>query len=219
MKPNYQPSRDWSALRAAVKQGADSVYFGVKGFNLRDRAQNFDPLEIRKVMDYLHGHGRRGYLAFNTIIFDREITRAGKILSQARDAGVDAVILWDMAVFQHAKALGLKVHMSTQASIANYEALRFYDQAGARRVVLARECTLKDIKAMSARRQRDQLPLRTGNFHPRGHVSEYLRPLSVVALRARKSANRGQCDQPCRRRYHIQDEEGRADFMLDGKTS
>ena len=137
---------DWSSLAAAVESGADSVYFGIKGINMRNLAANFDILQIAKVMDFLHKNKKKGYLALNTIVMNKELSKIEKILKKAKQTNVDAVILWDMAVFSLAKKLGLRIHLSTQTSISNIEALTFFCRLGAQRVILARECTLGDIK-------------------------------------------------------------------------
>ena len=89
------PAGNWSSLGAAIEGGADSVYFGVKGWSMRQRADNFDPLEIKKLMKLLHDAGRKGYLALNVIVFNKEVDRVRKVLKHAASAGVDAVILWD----------------------------------------------------------------------------------------------------------------------------
>ena len=97
------PAGDWSSLRSAIASGASSVYFGVKGLNMRDLATNFDTLEIKKVVKLLHKKKRKAYLALNTICYNKEIAKASKILKAASGAGVDGVILWDMAVFSKAR--------------------------------------------------------------------------------------------------------------------
>ncbi|MCP4149447.1 MAG: U32 family peptidase, partial [bacterium] len=139
------PAGDWRSLLTAVDSGADSIYFGVKGLNMRARADNFDVMELNKIMDYLHKHNKKGYLALNVIVMDHQTEKMESILLKAKEAKVDAVILWDMAVLSKAKQLGLNIHLSTQASVSNSRALGFFTGLGVRRAVLARECTLKDI--------------------------------------------------------------------------
>lgn len=217
MKPELlAPAGHWSALTTAVENGADSVYFGIKGFNMRDRADNFDLLELAKIMEYLHKHGRKGYLALNTIIFDEEVSRVAKILISAKKAHVDAVILWDMAVLQLAKEAGLKIHLSTQASLANTLSVRFYASAGVERVILARECTLAGIRAISSALARVRCPCELEVF-VHGAMCLSISGRCLLSLHSHgRSANRGQCDQPCRRQYYIQDQQGKADFLLEG---
>ncbi|MDD5634394.1 MAG: U32 family peptidase, partial [Candidatus Omnitrophica bacterium] len=89
------PAGDWCSLRSAVNAGADAVYFGVGELNMRKGACNFDSLELKKIMDFLHSRGKKGYLALNVLIYDGEIGKVKKIIEKGRSAEVDAVILWD----------------------------------------------------------------------------------------------------------------------------
>ena len=207
------PAGDWSSLYSALDSGADSLYFGVKGLNMRNMAANFDILEIKKIMKVLHGRKRRGYLALNVIVYDKEINKVKKILKEAKKSGVDGVILWDMAVFSIAQELGLKIHLSTQASVANFLALKKYALGGAKRVVLARECRLSDIKNIISRIKKENLDC---------EVEAFIHGAMCLSLSGRcflseysfsKSANRGACIQPCRREYLITDTEGEIQYI------
>ena len=148
---------DWSSLHAAVEAGCDSVYFGVKGINMRNFASNFDVLEIKKVMKFLHENKKKGYLVLNVIIFNKELDKIKNILEEAKLRGVDGVIFWDMAVFPLLKELGISAHLSTQASVSNYESLKFYSSLGIDRVVLARECSLKDVRDVVIKINKDNI--------------------------------------------------------------
>ena len=108
------PAGDWPSLQTAIASGADAVYFGIKGLNMRYGADNFEALQMKKIMALLHDNNKKGYLALNTIIYNTEIDKIRKILEQAQKAGVDAVILWDMAVLSLAKEIGLDIHLSTR---------------------------------------------------------------------------------------------------------
>ena len=90
------PAGDWPALMASVENGADSVYFGVKGINMRQTAGNFEISEVAKAVSYLHEHGKKGYLTLNTIVMNDELDKVRQILTEAKAAGIDAVILWDI---------------------------------------------------------------------------------------------------------------------------
>ena len=208
------PAGDWSSLGAAIEGGADSVYFGVKGWSMRQRADNFDPLEIKKVMKLLHDAGRKGYLALNVIVFNKEIDRVRKVLKHAASAGVDAVILWDTAVLAMAKEEGLKVHLSTQASVSNIEAIRFYASIGVKRIVLARECSLSDIRDMIRQIKKEKIDC---------SIETFIHGAMCVSVSGRcflsqhsflKSANRGECLQPCRREFDIVDTDGDSKYIL-----
>jgi putative protease len=208
------PAGDWASLTAVMESGADSVYFGVKGLNMRHYARNFDPLELKKLMTVLRENHIKGYLALNSIVMNHELSKVRQILALAKDAGVDAVILWDMAVLAAARELGLNVHLSTQASVANVEAFREYARLGVTRIVLARECTLEDIRVIA--RQKDE---GGGTWE----LECFIHGAMCVSLSGRcflssfsygESANRGRCVQPCRHEYLIRDLEGECEYVL-----
>ncbi len=208
------PAGDWPALFAAVENGADAVYFGVQGLNMRHLAANFELNEISKVVSVLHEQGRKAYVTLNTVILQQDIPLVEKILHAAHQAGVDAVIAWDMAVVSMARAVGLPVHISTQASVANIEAVRFFEQQGAKRIVLARECTLENIRAIVDQIKAEKLACAIEVFvHGAMCVSVSGRCFlsqQVFGL----SANRGQCLQPCRREFQIKDKDQESEFIL-----
>ncbi|MFC1808183.1 peptidase U32 family protein [Candidatus Omnitrophota bacterium] len=215
------PAGNWCALNTAVEAGADAVYFGIKNLNMRHLADNFDLLELKKVMSTLHDSGKRGYLTLNTVMYNGDMRKIRSILEKAKKTSVDAIILWDMAVLKLAKEMGLRMHLSTQASVANFEALKFYNALGVKRIVLARECALSDVAEIVKNIKKEKLDCEVEVFvHGAVCVSVSGRCLlshhSFV-----KSANRGQCLQPCRREYQIKDtdEEGHeyilgADYVL-----
>jgi len=199
------PAGNWSSLDSALEAGADSVYFGVKGLNMRNLAVNFDVLELKKLMQFLHKSKKKGYLALNVIAFNKELAKVKKILKEAKIAEVDAVILWDMGVFALAKELGLKIHLSTQASVSNYLALKNYFQQGVKRAVLARECGISDIKETVSKLRKEKVDC---------EVEAFVHGAMCVSISGRcflsqysfaKSANRGECLQPCRREFLITD--------------
>ncbi len=210
------PAGDRGSLVSAVSGGADAVYFGVKGLNMRRSAGNFDILEIRKVMDLLRSSGKKGYLALNTMVYDNELDKVRRILDEAAAAGVDAVILWDMAVLCLATERGLAPHLSTQASVSNFEALKAYHALGVKRAVLARECSLDDVKRIVKRISENNIDITLETFiHGAMCVSVSGRCFLSQHTFAR-SANRGDCLQPCRRKYRITDTEtpGECEYIL-----
>ena len=208
------PAGNWCALRSAVISGADSVYFGVKSLNMRQGAENFDVLELSKIMKFLHDKGKKGYLALNAVIYNHEIKKAEKILLSAKKKGVDAVILWDMSLLAICKKLNLDIHISTQAGVANTEAFRHYAMLGAKRIVLARECPLAAIKEIAAKVKKERIPCQIEAFvHGAMCVSVSGRCfLSHEAFN--KSANRGECLQPCRRMFYIEDSDGETKYRI-----
>jgi putative protease len=208
------PAGSWCALRSAVASGADSVYFGVKGLNMRQTAANFEMLEIKKVAELLHENKKKAYLALNVIIYNSEIRKVTTILKAAAQAKVDGVILWDMAVFSIAKKLGLNIHISTQASVSNFESFKYYAKCGASRIVMARECSLADIKEIAEKAKQHKLKCDIECFvHGAMCVSVSGRCfLSHQAFG--KSANRGECLQPCRRMFSIEDIDKETQYRL-----
>lgn len=205
---------DWSSLITAVESGADSVYFGIKNMNMRNTAVNFDILEIKKIMEFLHTHQKKGYLALNIIVMNDELDRVKRILEAAKREKVDAVILWDMAVFSIAKELGLSIHLSTQASVSNIEAVKFFAEAGAKRIILARECRLKDIKKIIQAIKKENLKCEVESFIHGAMCISVSGRCFLSAYSFGKSANRGECLQPCRRNFFIRDSQNELDYIL-----
>ena len=208
------PAGDWPSLLSALKSGCDSVYFGVKGFNMRHLASNFDVLELKKIMKQIHGHGCRGYLALNVIVYENELSKVKSILKSAKSAGVDGVICWDMSVISEALALGLNVHLSTQASVSNYQAFKKYYELGVRRIVLARETRLLDIKAIVKKAKKEGLNCEIETFIHGAMCVSVSGRCFLSEYTFSKSANRGACLQPCRREYRIIDVDGECEYDL-----
>jgi U32 family peptidase len=208
------PGGNWCSLRTAIASGADSVYFSVKNLNMRQGAENFDILELGKVMQLLHKNNKKGYLALNAIVYNNEVKKAEKILTIAKEQCVDAVILWDMSLLAVARRIDIDIHISTQAGIANAGSFKYYAEAGAKRIVLARECSLLDIAEISKNIKKDNIPCQIEAFcHGAMCVSVSGRCfLSHEAFK--KSANRGECLQPCRRMFYIEDVDGESSYRL-----
>jgi U32 family peptidase len=210
MKPELlSPAGDWPSLIAAVKAGADAVYFGAKQLNMRAAAKNFDIKEVKKAVNYCHNNGVKAYLTLNTIIYENELKTVRKILTKAKEAWIDAVIAWDLSVIHEANKLNIPVHLSTQASISNSEALNFIKRFGVKRVNLARECSLDDIRKI---RKKTDVEIEVF-IHGAMCISESGRCFLSQEL-FRKSANRGECLQPCRRSYIIKDIEEKHELVV-----
>ena len=213
------PAGEWASLRAALRAGADAVYFGLRGLNMRGNYKNFTPGEMQRIAAECHKAGARAYLALNTIIYENELAKVERILKSAKAAGIDAVICWDMAVVRHATALGLPVFLSTQMSVSNSESLAlFYRTFGIRRFVLARECSLAHIASI-----RRRLKKLLGAEAEAIELEVFAHGAMCVSLSGRcflsqdrfgKSGNRGECIQPCRREYKITDVEDEISFRL-----
>jgi len=208
------PAGNWDSATSAIASGADAVYFGVKGINMRMRSENFDVLQIKNLMDKLHENGKKGYLALNVLVYDSEIDKIKRILEKAKKAEVDAVVLWDMAVLRLAKEFGHRLHLSTQASVSNYEAIKEYASLGVKRIVLARECTLEDITRITKQIKKDKIDCSVETFvHGALCVSVSGRCFLSQEVFS-KSANRGECLQPCRREFVVKDVENECEYVL-----
>src|SRR6185503_4381192 len=147
------PAGDWEAMRAAVANGANAVYFGLDNFNARHRATNFRQNELPEIMAYLHGHNVKGFLTFNTLIYSDELPGAVDYARSIAAAGVDAVIVQDLGLARLIKAMApsLHVHGSTQMTLTEPRGIEFVKRAcGVERVVLARELSVKEIRTIAA---------------------------------------------------------------------
>jgi len=192
------PAGSFPTLVAAVNAGADAVYFGLKEFSMRASAKNFTIKDLKKINE-ICGKKVKKYLTLNVIVYDKEISKLEKTIKAVKGK-VDAIICWDPAVIQLCKKYKISFFISTQASVSNSEAAKFYKKLGAKRVVLARELNLKQIKKISK-----IIPVETF-CHGAMCVSISGRCFTSQFL-FNKSANRGQCLHPCRRSYLVKDKQ------------
>ena len=196
------PAGDWPSLRAAVEAGADEVYFGLKQLSMRAFAKNFDIQELPKVTEFCKEHNVKTNLTINTIIYDEELDTVREIIKAAKDAGVDAIICWDQSIIQICKENDMDIHISTQASVSNTISAKFYRDLGAKRIIFARELNIEQIKTIK-------------RAVPGIEVETFCHGAMCVSISGRcfmsqelfgKSANRGECIQPCRREYKVSEE-------------
>lgn len=194
------PAGDLEAMRAAVANGADAVYFGLADFNARHRATNFTLEELPATMQYLHEHGVRGYVAFNTLIFSDELPLALDYLAGIVQAGADAVIVQDLGLVRLIRRLApqFSVHGSTQMTLTEPRGIEFVRSLGVERVILARELSLKEIERIAGQ---TSVPLEVF-VHGALCVAYSGQCLTSESLGGR-SANRGQCAQACRQPYEL----------------
>jgi putative protease len=194
------PAGDWEALRAAVANGADAVYFGLSAFNARHRAANFTAEELPEVIRYLHRRNVRGYVTFNTLIFSDELPESVRLLTAIADAGADAVIVQDLGLARliHRLAPDLPVHGSTQMTLTEPRGIAFVRRLGVERVILARELSVADIERLAGQ---TDMPLEVF-VHGALCVAYSGQCLTSEAVGGR-SANRGQCAQACRLPYEM----------------
>ena len=194
------PAGNKTMLTAVVKAGADAVYFGVEKLNMRAKASNFESDNLPELTSYCKENNVRTYLTLNTIIYEEELDQLRDIILKAKEAGVDRIICWDFSVVQLCKEAGMPFCISTQGSVSNSLAANFYKEMGAERIVLARECSLEDIKKVRALTDLE--------------IEVFVHGAMCIAVSGRcfmshhlfdKSANRGECIQPCRREYEVYD--------------
>lgn len=198
---NYEllaPAGDFTMLSAAVKAGADAIYFGLQNdFNMRSAAKNFELSDLKEMREICDSSSRKVkmYLTLNTIVYNNEIEKVEEVIKSVKGK-VDAVICWDLAVIQLCRKYDVPFHISTQASISNIEAAKFYKDLGAERIVLAREVSLKQAREISKVAE----------------IEMFCHGAMCVAISGRcfmsqhlfnSSANRGKCLHPCRRPYEV----------------
>jgi U32 family peptidase len=199
------PAGDWPQLNAAIEAGADAVYFGLPHFSARAKV-GFQLAELPTIMDHLHRRGVKGYITFNTLVFDSEIAIAEQAIMELAAANVDALIVQDVGIARLIRDIApeLTIHGSTQMSITSAEGAELAAELGCSRVVLARELELADIRRIAA-----QTSVELETFiHGALCVSYSGQCFSSEAWGGR-SANRGQCAQACRLDYEL---------VVDGKT-
>jgi len=194
------PAGDFECLSAAIKAGADAIYFGLKEFNMRQRAKNFKISDLKKINELCKRKKIKKYLTLNSIIYDNEIPKVENIIEKSSNY-VDAIICSDFSVINLCKKYKVPFHISTQMSISNSKAAEFFKNLGAERIVLARELNLKQIKKISK-----IIPIEIF-IHGAMCLSISGRCL-ISQFLFNESANRGRCIHPCRRFYYVRDSEG-----------
>jgi putative protease len=194
------PAGDRSCMVAAIENGADAVYFGLRRHNARIRATNFEGDDLADVMTLLHRRGVRGYVTLNTLVFSHELPDVEASVRELALAGVDAVIIQDLGLARLIRAMApdMEIHASTQMSITSEEGVRLAAELGCSRVILARELSLAEIGKI---RNQTDMPLEVF-VHGALCVAYSGQCLTSEALGGR-SANRGQCAQACRMPYQI----------------
>jgi putative protease len=202
------PAGDWECAKAAVENGADAIYFGLDKFNARMRAHNFTEADLPKLMEFLHRRGVRGYVTFNTLVFQNELADAENYLRAIIAAGVDAAIVQDVGICKLIRELSpdFPIHSSTQMTISSAAGVEFARNLGCNLAVLARECSIVEIEKINSAGQNPiasehQLPLEVF-VHGALCVAYSGQCLTSESLGGR-SANRGECAQACRMPYEL----------------
>lgn len=203
------PIKNWASLEAC-KDYSDAVYFGISSLSLRARVDSLTIKDIKPFVDKCHSYSIKAYMTVNAVIYDNDIKTAQKVVKKAKEGGVDAIIIWDPAVIEIAKKEKMPFIVSTQANVSNKETVNFYKKLGAKRVVLARELTLKQIQAIK----------KNTNIE----IETFIHGAMCVAISGRcilsaylfnKSSNCGSCSQPCRKEWTLSD--GENEFQTEGK--
>lgn len=203
------PAGNWEMLVTAVNAGADAIYFGVDILNMRANAKNFTIDELKEITEYCREHNVDAHLTVNSIVYNDELQQLDELIRRAKESGVALVICWDMSVIDMCLKYDMPFCISTQASVSNSASLNMYKKLGAKRVVLARECTLDKIREIKASADIE--------------IEAFVHGAMCVAVSGRcfmshdafgKSANRGECIQPCRREYEIYDTDGDSSFLI-----
>lgn len=217
------PVGSYESLYAALQGGADSIYFGVEGLNMRARSSaNFTLEDLKNIVSLCSERGVKTYLTVNTVIYNNELDKMRTVINCAGEAGVTAIIASDMAAILYARSVGVEVHISTQCNVTNYEVVKFYSQY-ADVVVLAREVVLDQV--MEIYRQIVENDLRG----PKGElikIEMFAHGALCMAVSGKcylslheknASANRGACNQICRRAYTVKDRENEVELDIENE--
>jgi putative protease len=217
------PVGSYESLSAALQGGADSVYFGVEGLNMRARSSaNFTLDDLRNIVGICEEKGVKTYLTVNTIIYNNELQKMHEVIDCAKEAGVSAIIASDLAAILYAHSRGVEIHISTQCNITNYETVRFYAQY-ADVMVLAREMDMNQVADIYRRIQEEQLRGPKGELiriemFAHGALCMAVSGKCYLSLHEKNaSANRGACFQICRRAYTVKDREGEVELDIENE--
>jgi U32 family peptidase len=205
------PAGDWECAKAAVENGADAIYFGLEKFNARMRAHNFTEADLPKLMEFLHRRGVRGYVTFNTLVFQDELADAENYLRAIIAAGVDAAIVQDVGICRLIRRLSpdFPIHASTQMTITSAAGIEFARNLGCNLAVLARECSIAEMEKIRAA---DAAISSTVTPHSPLPLEVFVHGALCVAYSGQcltseslggRSANRGECAQACRMPYDL----------------
>lgn len=217
------PAGSRESLAAALKAGADSIYFGIEALNMRAHsASHFTIDDLHDIAQQCSERGVKSYLTVNTIIYDEDIDLMHRICDAAHTAGISAVIACDVAVMTYCNRIGQEVHLSTQLNISNVEALKFYAQF-ADVAVLARELNMDQVAHIHQAIEQEHICGPSGNLI---RIEMFCHGALCMAVSGKcylsldnlgRSANRGQCMQVCRRSYTVRDRETGVELDVDNK--
>lgn len=217
------PAGSWESLWAAIKAGADSVYFGIEKLNMRAKSSsNFTTDDLREIVRICKENEVKSYLTVNTILYDNDLTLMREIIDVAKEADVSAIIAADVSALMYANQIGVEVHLSTQLNISNVEALKFYAQF-ADVVVLARELNMEQVAEIYASITKDNIRGKSGELiriemFCHGALCMAVSGKCYLSLHEKNiSANRGACNQICRRGYIVKDKDSEIELEVDNE--
>lgn len=217
------PVGSYESLQGAIQGGADSIYFGVGGLNMRTgSSRNFSIEDLRNIVSIAKENKVKTYLTLNTIIYDEELEYMRNVVDAAKESGVSAIIAADMSVISYARQKGVEIHLSTQCNITNIEEVRFYSTF-ADVIVTARELSLDKVKRITQEIERQEIKGPSGKLvqiecFVHGALCMAVSGKCYISLdNANKSANRGECLQFCRRPYKVSDMDGDTELVVDNQ--
>ena len=217
------PVGSYDSLVAAWQGGANAIYFGIEGLNMRAKsANNFTIDDLRQIALWCNERGIKSYLTVNTVVFDGDMELMRSIINAAKEAQISAIIASDMAAILYARSIGVEVHISTQVNVSNSEAVRFYAQF-ADVMVLAREVSLDQVKEIHDTIVRDDIRGPHGELvrlemFCHGALCMAISGKCYMSLHeTNSSANRGACRQICRRGYTVTDRDTGDQLAIENK--
>ncbi len=217
------PVGSWESFAAAVQAGADSVYFGIEKLNMRSKSSNnFTTDDLRKIVATCNANNIKSYLTVNTILYDEDISLMREIIDTAKEVEVSAIIAADVAALMYANSIGVEVHLSTQLNISNVESLKFYAQF-ADVVVLARELNMEQVKEIYQAIIDQDIRGKNGELiriemFCHGALCMAVSGKCYLSLHEKNlSANRGACNQICRRGYIVKDKDSEIELEIDNE--
>ncbi|MDD2939066.1 MAG: U32 family peptidase, partial [Proteiniphilum sp.] len=217
------PAGSYESLMAAIQGGADSIYFGIEGLNMRSKSSNnFTIDDLHHIAIICRENNLKSYLTVNTIIYNNDLALMRRIVNAAKEANLSAIIAADVAVLMYARSIGVEVHLSTQLNITNTESLRFYAQY-ADVVVLARELNLDQVAAIHHDIVEQQIKGPGGKLiqiemFAHGALCMAVSGKCYLSLHEKNlSANRGECNQICRRGYIVKDKTSDIELEIDNE--
>ncbi len=217
------PAGSWESLSAAIKAGADSVYFGIEKLNMRAKSSsNFTTDDLREIVRICKENNVKSYLTVNTILYDNDLTLMREIIDVAKEVQVSAIIAADVSALMYANSIGVEVHLSTQLNISNVESLKFYAQF-ADVVVLARELNMEQVGEIYQAIIKDNIRGKNGELiriemFCHGALCMAVSGKCYLSLHEKNiSANRGACNQICRRGYTVKDKDSEIELEVDNE--